>query len=304
MKRNNKTKIKIPAPSRVTFNFFNYLLFGLFTFICIYPLWYIFIYTISDPSRAQKETVILYPLGFSLYNYQKVLQIDGLAQALLVSVSRTVLGTCVTVICCMLLGYAFSKPKFPARSFLYRMLIVTMYISGGLIPTFLMCRAYGLLNSFWVYIIPTAISAYYVILIKTFLEQLPASLEESALIDGAGYLTIFARIIIPLSKPIVATIAVYSAVGQWNSWFDNHIYGFANKKITTLQYLLYKYLQETQRLLEEMLEHDLDVDMSKMLTPFGVKMTVTMFTVLPILMVYPFLQRYIIKGILIGAVKG
>ena len=304
MKRYNKTKMKMPSPSRVVFNFFNYLIFGLLTFMCIYPMWFVFIYTISDPSRSKRKVPALYPLGFSLFNFEKVLQIDGLAQALQTSVLRTVLGTCVTVISCMLLGYVFSKPKFPARTFLYRMLIVTMYISGGIIPTFLVNKAYGLVNNFLVYIIPTAISAYYVILIKTFLEQLPISLEESALIDGAGYLTIFARIIMPLSKPIVATIAVYSAVGQWNSWFDNHIYGYANKKMMTLQYLLYKYLQKSQQLIDEMLANNRDVDMSQMMTPFGIKMTVTLITLIPILLVYPFLQRYIIKGMLIGAVKG
>lgn len=296
-------RMKMPAPSRVIFNILNYLIFGAFTFVCIYPLWYIAIYAISDPALLQTGTVIWRPLGFSLSNLKNVLQIDGIFRCMLVSIARTVLGTCITVSACMLLGYVFSKQKFPARTFLYRMLIVTMYISGGMIPTYLVFRAYGLLNNFLVYIIPSMVSAYYIILIKTYVEQIPASLEESAFLDGAGYLTVLTRIIFPMSKPIVATIAVYAAVNQWNSWFDNHIYAFANKKIQTLQYMLYKYLQEAERLLEEM-EQGHDVDVSSMLTPFGVRMTVTLITVIPILLVYPFLQRYIIKGIMVGAVKG
>ena len=147
-------------------------------------------------------------------------------------------------------------------------------------------------------------SAYYVILIKTYIEQLPQSLEESALIDGASTLTIFFKIIMPLSLPIAATIAVYSAVGHWNAWFDNHIYTFNNKNLTTLQYMLYNYLSEAQRLVEQLKQSRQQIDLSQMLTPRGVRMTITMITVVPILLVYPFLQRYFIKGILIGAVKG
>ncbi len=303
MKR-NPNAIKTLTPSRVLFNILNYGLFGIFAFICLYPMYYILIYTLSRPDLAQKSPVVLYPLGFSLFNLKKVLTINGLGGAVFISVARTVVGTCLTVIVCMFLGYAFSKQRFPARKFLYRMLVVTMYVSGGMIPTYLVFKTYGLLNTFWVYIIPTMISAYYVILIKTFIEQIPPSLEESAFIDGAGYLTVFFRIIFPMCLPIVATIAIYAAVRQWNAWFDNHIYAFANKKLTTMQYMLYRYLQEAERLIKELEETSEERDIGELLTPFGVRMAVTLITVVPILFVYPFLQRYIIKGIMIGAVKG
>ena len=181
---------------------------------------------------------------------------------------------------------------------------MTMYVSGGMIPTYLVYKSYGLLNSFWVYIIPSMMSAYYVILIKTFIEQIPASLEESAYLDGAGYLTVLVKIIFPMAKPIAATIAVYAAVHQWNAWFDNHIYAFGKKSITTLQYLLYQYLQQAERLIREMEKTNQEFDVENILTPFGVRMAVTFITVVPILLVYPFLQRYIVKGIMIGAVKG
>jgi ABC-type glycerol-3-phosphate transport system permease component len=184
------------------------------------------------------------------------------------------------------------------------MLVIIMYLSAGIIPTYLVIRAYGLVNNFWVYILPGVVNAYYVILIKTYIEQLPVSVEESAMLDGAGTLTIFTRIVLPMSMPIVATIAIYAAVHQWNAWWDNHIYAFGNKNILTLQYMLYRYLTEAERIIKEMKESGIDADTSLILTPRNIRMTVTMVTVVPVLFVYPLLQRYFVKGIVIGAVKG
>ncbi len=145
----------------------------------------------------------------------------------------------------------------------------------------------------------------YVILIKTFLEQLPPSIEEAAKIDGAGTFRIFLRIILPMAQPIIATIAVYAAVGQWNAWFDNHIYTFNRPELTTLQYKLYTYLKEAEILTQQLkMSSELDTGLMESLTPRGVRMTVTVITVLPVLFVYPFLQRYFVKGIMIGSVKG
>ena len=192
----------------------------------------------------------------------------------------------------------------PFRKVLYRFLIVTMYVSDGMIPTYLVFRSYGLLNRFAAYVLPGMVSAYYVILVKTYIESLPPALEESAVLDGARYDQIILRLIVPLSVPIIATIAIYSAVGQWNSWFDNHIYTFRNKKLLTLQYMLYNYLQEAEALAKLMAESSEVIRAEDYITPTGVKMTVTLITVLPILLVYPFLQRFFIKGIMIGAVKG
>jgi putative aldouronate transport system permease protein len=190
------------------------------------------------------------------------------------------------------------------RKFIYRFVILTMYVGGGLIPTYLVMRYLGLRNNFLVYILPGAVSAYYVILIKTFIEQLPESLEESAKIEGAGTFTCWFKIIMPLSKPILATIVVFAMVGQWNSWFDAMIY-MTRDDLKPLQLILYEYLQEAQRLsdrIKEGLESGTAVKMS--LTPDTVRMTVTAVITIPILLVYPFMQRYFVKGIMIGAVKG
>jgi putative aldouronate transport system permease protein len=294
-------------PSRKIFNVFNYSFFILFTFICIYPLWYVLCFSLSNPQEATKLGITFLPRGFTLSNYVKVFQLNGLFNAVGISVLRTVIGTAGTVLCCMWLGYAFSKKLMPARKFLYRFMIITMYVSAGMIPTFLVYRAYGLLDTFWVYILPYLISPYYVVLIKTYVEQLPDSLEESAMLDGAHSTTIFIKIIIPLCAPIVATIAVFAGVGQWNQWFDNHIYTMNNKSLTTLQYMLYNYLAEAQRLaaeLETIRDTQSIKELERRLTPNSVRLTVTMITVLPILFIYPFFQRYIVKGIMVGAIKG
>ncbi|NLG23731.1 MAG: carbohydrate ABC transporter permease [Clostridiales bacterium] len=283
-----------------------YLALGLFALLCLYPFWYLVIYTISDPGQVSRGITLL-PRGLSLYNIQQVLRLKGIGLSLVNSVLRTVVGTGLTVISCSFLGYVFTKEEMPARRFIYRALIVTMYVSGGLIPTYLMMRAYGLLNTFSVYVLPSAVSAYNVILIKTYIEQLPASLEEAAMIDGAGYFTVFTRVIFPLSIPIVATIAIFAAVGQWNSWFDNHIYNQGSPGLMTLQYQLYKFLNEAQRIAELLKQgniKDVESAVTNQLTPKGVRITTTLFAALPIFLVYPLMQRYFIKGIMIGAVKG
>jgi ABC-type glycerol-3-phosphate transport system permease component len=279
----------------------NTVFFAVVCFIFAYPLWYVFIQSVSSGESVNAAWL---PEGFTFKNYGDVLRMPSVGQAALISVLRTLIGTSCTVLACMLLGYLFSKQEMPCRKFLYRMLVITMYLNAGIIPTYLTIRSYGLLNNFWVYILPGVVSAYYVILIKTYVEQLPASVEESAMLDGAGTLTIFFRIILPMSMPIVATIAIYAAVGQWNAWWDNHIYAFGNKRILTLQYMLYRYLTEAERIIREMKEFGVDVDMSTLVTPRNIRMTVTMVTVVPVLFVYPFMQRYFVKGIVIGAVKG
>lgn len=301
-----KNKIK-SSKSRIAFQIFNYALMLLITFICIYPFWYIVIYTFSEESLVMTNPPIFLPRGFSLENYKNILEISGFFQAFFVSVLRTIVGTLASVIACSFLGYLFTKEEMPGRKFWYRFLIVTMYISGGMIASYIVMKSYGLLNSFWVYILPMTVSAYNVVLIKTYVEQLPASLEESARLDGAGYFTVFTKIILPLSKPIIATVAVFVAVGHWNSWFDNHIYTRGNEALTTLQYLLYNYLNEAQRLADQLKSASGIASMSQMQTmisPKGIRMTITVLASVPIFMVYPFMQKYFVKGIMVGAVKG
>ena len=286
--------------SRKIFNVFNILFFLVIITLCLYPLWYIFVQSLSSGPLA--VNAVAWPINFTLKNYADIFKSGDVPHAFLISVLRTSIGTACTLLACMLLGYLFSKEDMPLRKVMYRILIITMYVSGGLIPTYLVYKAYRLTNSFLVYILPAVVDAYYVILIKTYVEQLPISVEESAMIDGAGTMCIFLKIILPMSLPIVATIAIYASVGQWNSWFDNHIYAISNKKILTLQYMLYRYLQEAESIVRELKERDPGAAVP--ITPRGVRMTVTMITVVPVLCIYPFFQRYLMKGLMIGAVKG
>jgi len=288
------------SPSRKVFNVFNILFFAVAIFLCIYPMWYILIQSFSSGNLA--ANAVVWPIGFSVENYVQIWSNGGVAQAFGVSVARTVIGTCCTLLACMLLGYLFSKPEMPFRKVLYRMLIITMYVSGGLIPTYLVYKAYGLNNNFLVYIMPYVVNAYYVILIKTYIEQLPISVEESAMIDGASTMRIAISIILPMCLAIAATIAIYASVAQWNAWFDNHIYAITNQEILTLQYMLYRYLQDAEAIAREI--RDRNPNMVMAITPRGVRMAITMITVVPVLCIYPFLQRFLIKGIMIGAVKG
>jgi putative aldouronate transport system permease protein len=288
-------------------DFFIYLLLGIFAFLCLYPFWYMLIYSISDPAKVSAGAYLL-PKGLNFYNLKEVIQLKGISSAFIISVLRTSIGTFCTIFACSFLGYLFTKQEMPGRTFLYRLLIITMYVGGGMIPTYLVIRAYGLTNNFFVYILPAMVSAYNIILIKTYIEQLPASLEESAMIDGAGYLRIYTSIILPLSMPIIATIGLFAAVGQWNSWFDNHLYTAGKESLTTLQYLLYNFLNESERIARLLTESgnmsDAQMAAARKLTPKGVRMTVTLIVTLPIFLAYPYVQRFFVKGIMIGAVKG
>jgi len=291
--------------SEKVFTAFNVAWLTLASLICLYPFYFVLIYSLSDPLSAAKGIYFL-PAGFTLQNYATIFQLPNLSTAALISVSRTVLGAFITVFCCAFFGYLLTKEDLPGKKIIYRFTVITMYLSAGLIPWYIVIRMYGLSNTFWLYVIPTALSAFYIILFKTFIEQLPSALEESARIDGAGYMTVFFKIILPLSIPILATITVFAAVGQWNSYFDNYIF-VTNPKLQTLQYILFTYLRRA-----EVVVRDADALAREMAirqiaakpTPMSVRMTITMVVTLPVLFIYPFAQRYFIKGILLGAIKG
>ena len=270
--------------------------------LCLYPFYYLLIYSLSDPSEVSRGIYLL-PRGFTLENYTQVLKLPGIFRAVLISTSRTIVGTIFSVVGCMLYAYILTKKELPFRKIIYRMTIITMYVGGGLIPTYIVLKSYGFINSFWVYVIPGAISAFNVVLCKTYIEQLPEVLEESAMIDGAGYFTRFLKIVMPLSKSIAATIALFAAVAQWNSWFDNYLYVFKSE-LSTLQYILYMYLTQVQNALKQLQESSLASMSNVVLTPESVRVTVTMLVTIPIILVYPFVQKHFVKGIMIGAVKG
>ena len=293
-------------PKFTLFDVINYTVLALFTIACIFPFYYLFINTISDNDLSSKGLVMFYPKGLQLSNYEHVFQIPGLALAAGVTMARTVLGTALTVAVSGLLGYVFTKDEMWGRRIWYRFLVITMYFNAGLIPWYLTMRNLGLTNNFLAYILPGIVSPFFIILVKTFVESTPVALQESAQMDGAGYLTIFWKIVMPLITPILATITIFSAVGQWNQFYDT-LFLMTNSKLFTLQFILWRYMNEALSIAEIMKQSSggaMRANLSIMPTPTSIRTTVSIIVVIPILLVYPFFQRYFVKGILIGAIKG
>jgi putative aldouronate transport system permease protein len=294
------------TPSGILVDGIIYLFYGLFALLCIFPFYYIFINTISANNLVAAGQITLVPRGIHFNNYVKVLQLRNLPNAVMITLSRTILGTGLSVLCTAFVAYGVSRRELFRRKFVYRFFIVTMYFNAGLIPWYLNMRNLHLTNNFLAYIIGV-ISAFNLILVKTYIESIPDSLHESAEIDGAGYLVIFFRIMLPLCLPILATIAIFTAVGHWNSFMDTLML-MRDERLYTLQYLLWQYLNEATavaRNIQAMAAQGMTVEnTSAMLTPTAVKMTIAMVVTLPVLFVYPFFQKYFVRGIMIGAVKG
>jgi len=290
------------------FNIINYTAIALFTLICIYPFYYLIINTISANDMSENGLINFLPKGIHLKNYIEVLKLRGLGQAAVISILRTVIGTVLTVMASAFLGFMFTQKKMWKRKLWYRFMVITMYFNAGLIPTFITMHLLGLTNTFWVYVIPAIVQPFNVILVKTYLESIPESLQQAAEIDGAGIMRIFIQIMLPLSLPILATIAIFSAVGQWNSFQDTLIY-ITDQKLYSLQYVLYQYINQSNSLAQlirtsTITSSEAMLALATKQTPTSVRMTVSVIVVIPILLVYPFFQRFFIKGIMIGSVKG
>ncbi|MBC8611286.1 Inner membrane ABC transporter permease protein ycjP [uncultured Ruminococcus sp.] len=266
----------------------------LFALICIYPLYFVAINSFSSPDEVTKGVYFL-PRGITLENFDYVFETPLIFTGVIVSVSRTVIGTLLNVLFCGFLGYMVTVKDLPFRKWIYRMVVATMYFTSGLIPWYMLMVKINFKNSFLLYVLPGAISAFYVVLIKTYVESLPASLEESASLDGAGTLTIFFKIILPVCKPVLACVAVFGAVWQWNSWSDN-MFLVTDAKLQTLQYLLYRMMQSAS--MSDAITGQTSIQ------PMAIRLTMTFITILPILLVYPFMQRFFVKGIMLGSVKG
>ena len=282
-------------------NIINILILGAFTFICVYPLWYIFINSFSSP-QAINRGVYFIPREFTLEAYKQMIDIPGLTSSIGIAFARTIIGTLLTLICCSFTAYLLSDRDLPKRKLIYRFFILTMYINAGFIPYYLTISAIGLKNNFLVYVLPAAVQAYFIILIKTYIESIPAELVESAEMDGAGLIKIYYRIILPLSKPILACIVVFAAVNQWNAWADDMYFMQGRKAngLHCLQYLLYTKLQSN--VVNSTAGAAAGANMTA--SSNSLRMAMSFVTVIPILCVYPYMQRFFTKGIMLGAVKG
>lgn len=294
------------SPGDVCFDLINVLLLTVFTLICVFPFYYLFINTISDNALSARGLITLFPKGVHFENYIQIFKISGILTAAIVSLARTVIGTTLSVFASAFLGYLLTKQNMIGHKLVYRFIVVTMYFNAGVIPWYINMMSLHLLNNFLVYILPTIVAPYSIILVKTYVESIPSALEDAAQMDGAGYMARFAWVILPVCLPILATITIFSAVGQWNS-FQDTLFLISDKRLYTLQFLLYRYMNEAEALatiIKTAESSEMLANMTITQTPTSIKMTVSMIVVLPILLVYPYFQKYFVKGIMIGAVKG
>jgi putative aldouronate transport system permease protein len=271
--------------------------------VTLYPFLNVTAKSFNDPIDTVRGGIHIIPRVPTLKNYIGLF--DGgsnLPTAFRNSVLRTALGSASGVLCCAMFAFVLSRNDFMFRKIFTVILVITMYVSGGLIPTYLLIRNLGLINSFLVYIIPWLISAFNVIIIRSYMDTIPNSLQESARIDGANDLSIFFKIILPLIKPVLATIALFIAVGQWNSWFDTYLYARGTVALSTLQYELMKVLDSANAVGNAQDIYSEGLRMAKQ-SPEAIKMAITVIATVPILIVYPFLQKYFVSGITLGAVK-
>ncbi|MGO4107061.1 carbohydrate ABC transporter permease [Paenibacillus sp. YAF4_2] len=272
--------------------------------ITLYPFLNVLALSFNDSVDSVRGGITIFPRDWTWENYKVIFSFSGLITGFKISVFRTVAGTVVGLISASMLAFTLSRPDFQGRKFVSVFLALTMYVSGGLIPVYFLIRDLHMMNTFWVYILPGLVSAFNVFVIRSFMDSIPFALQESAKLDGANDFTIYWRIILPMSKPALATIALFLAVGQWNSWFDTYLYNGSSEALTTLQFELMKVLQSTTSGNNVDIHNSNMTQMMSTVSPESVKMAITIVVTVPILLVYPFLQRYFVKGMTLGAVKG
>ncbi len=272
-----------------------------FVIITLYPVLNTVALSFNNGIDAVRGGIHLLPRVFTLQNYKTVLGQQNIITGAYISVARTVVGTILSLAANALLAYVVSRKRFLFRSQLSLFWVITMYVSGGMIPTLILYRNLGLTGTFWVYVIPGMISVFNMLVLRTYMMGLPEGLEESAQIDGANDFTIFVRIVSPLCKPVYATVALFVAVGQWNSWFDVMLYNRMNTKYTTLQYELMKLLSSVMQ--QGGSATSAGQGAAAAVTPVTVRAAATVVTMLPIICLYPFLQRYFVAGMTLGSVK-
>lgn len=297
--KQKKAKVQKSVPDKI-FVVLNTLFMIAFVVITLYPVLNTLAISLNDGTDALRGGIYLLPRKFTLKNYITVLQKNNLLTGAYITVLRTLFGTVTALFANAILAFIVSRKRFLFKRSLSLFWVITMYVNGGMIPVFLLYKNLGLTNSFWVYVIPGMVSAFNMLVIRTYMAGIPDSLEESAQLDGAGYMTIFLKIISPLCKPVYATVALFVAVGQWNSWFDAMLYNRMSPEFTTLQYELMKLLSSVtnQGSSAEAMKNAIGS-----VTPTSVRAAATILTMLPIICLYPFLQRYFVTGLTIGGVK-
>lgn len=279
------------------FDLVNVVILTLFSILIVVPLWNVLVGSFSSGEALARGNYLFWPTEWSLQNYKQVLSDSNILNAFFISVSKTVIGVITHVLFCAMMAYGMSKSYLKGRKLYSTMGIITMFFGGGMIPTYLLIRNLGLINSYWVYIIPMLLSYYDVIILMNFFRGVPRSLEESAMIDGAGHWRIFIQIYLPLSKPALATIALFNGLFQWNDFMTANIY-IRDRALYPLQMMLYEVIVRSQT--QGMQDIGTTITQS---TTRGLQLATIVVTTIPVLLIYPWLQKYFMGGIMIGAIK-
>ena len=302
----NISRIKLTGSDKV-FTVFVYLFLLIALVVVAYPLIYIVSASISDPFAVNSGQMLLFPKGITFEGYQTIFENQALWRGYANTIFYTSLGTAINLFVTIPAGYALSRPDFVGKNLFTKMMMVTMFVGGGLIPTYILVTSLGIGNSVWALVLPNAASVYNIIVTRTFFQStIPIEIEEAAIMDGATYFRRFFSIVLPLSKPILAVMALFYGVGHWNQYFNALIY-ISDREKYPLQMILREILvlqdmssNPTMQMTGEMAEFLYSQQQLGQVIKYGVMIVST----LPLIMVYPFLQKYFVKGVMIGSLKG
>lgn len=271
--------------------------------VTFYPFWNILVLSLNSADDAVRGGLYLWPRSFSLQSYQEILKDQEILTGIKVTLMRTAIGAPLTVLVISLLAFALSKKDLVGNKLISLFFIFTMYFGGGLIPYYMILKSVHLIDTFAVYIFPNLMNVFFVIIVRSFMQELPAEVEESAKIDGANDFQIYARVVLPICVPVLVTIGLFSAINQWNAWFDSYVFTYKSE-LKTLQAVLVKILNQYQTQEFTSSSGQLADSAKRMaVSSETIRMAATMVATLPIVLVYPFLQRYFVKGMTLGAVK-
>ncbi|MGE7986099.1 carbohydrate ABC transporter permease [Lysinibacillus fusiformis] len=283
------------------FTIFNYVFLAIVAVVVLYPLIFVLSASLSNPEYVISGNIWLWPKEFTVEAYEKVFQNPDIINGFINTLKYTFFGTLLNIVMTICAAYPLSRRNLKGKGFIMAFMVFTMFFSGGLIPTYLLIRDLGMINTFWVMIIPNAVAVWNIIIMRTFFQSIPYELEESAMIDGAGNFRILWSIVLPLSLPVMAVMVLFYAVGHWNSYFQALIYLQDQDKFP-LQLILRQILIQGQA--DDMIKATSESFLAQKLSVEGLKYAVLIVANLPMLMLYPFLQRYFVKGVMIGSLKG
>ncbi|RED41751.1 carbohydrate ABC transporter permease [Paenibacillus sp. VMFN-D1] len=279
-----------------------YVLLGVVTLIVLYPLFFVLIASVSNPGSVIRGEVWLWPKGFSLIGYERLFGNKELLRGFMNTVMYTVVGTALNVVMTVAGAYPLSRADFKGRHFFTFLIVFTMFFGGGMIPTYLLIKSLGLLNTFWAMIIPSAVSVWNILIMRTFFQSsIPKEVQEAAFMDGCSNIKILLKVVLPLSGPVLAVMVLFYAVGHWNAYFSALLY-LSDRDLYPMQLFLREILVQNQ--MQEMVDISDDTLARSLMDAEAIKYAAVIVTNLPMLILYPFLQKYFVKGVMVGAIKG